>query len=162
TAFTGAVITPFYDSLLVKVTAHGLRFVDAARRMERSLQEFRVRGVKTNIPFLINLVTHADFLPGRFTTRFLDETPELFRLPQRQDRATRLLTYTAETIVNGYPGLRSDQLPPCRGPLPPTTSRQLVATKGPPPGTRDKFHELGAEKFAKWVLEQNALLVTDT
>ena len=100
TAFTGAVITPYYDSLLVKVTAHGLRFVDAARRMERCLQEFRVRGVKTNIPFLLNLVTHPQFLEGRQTTRFLDETPELFHLPARQDRATKLLTYIAEVIVN--------------------------------------------------------------
>ena len=81
TAFSGAVITPFYDSLLVKVTAHGLRFVDAARRMERCLQEFRVRGVKTNIPFLINLVNHHDFpAQATCTTRFLDETPELFQL----------------------------------------------------------------------------------
>jgi pyruvate carboxylase len=103
TAFSGAVITPYYDSLLVKVTAQGLRFVDAARRMERCLQEFRVRGVKTNIPFLINLVTHPDFLAGHFTTRFLDETPELFQLPPRQDRATKLLTYIAEVIVNGHP-----------------------------------------------------------
>src|SRR5207248_1064915 len=87
TAFSGAVITPFYDSLLVKVTAHGLRFVDAARRMERCLQEFRVRGVKTNIPFLLNLVNHPDFLAGRLTTRFLDETPTLFQLPARRDRA---------------------------------------------------------------------------
>src|SRR5262249_13344176 len=88
TAFTGAVITPFYDSLLVKVTAQGLRFVDAARRMERCLQEFRIRGVKTNIPFLLNLVNHPAFLEGGVTTRFLDETPELFQLPHRQDRAT--------------------------------------------------------------------------
>ena len=78
-AFSGAVITPFYDSMLVKVTASGLRFEDAARRMERCLQEFRVRGVKTNIPFLVNLVTHRDFLAGTTTTKFLDETPELFR-----------------------------------------------------------------------------------
>src|SRR5262249_17694648 len=103
TAFGGAVITPYYDSLLVKVTAHGLRFVDAAPRMERSLQEFRVRGVKTNIPFLLNLITHPDFIAGRFTTRFLDETPELFQLPVRQDRASKLLTYIAEVIVNGNP-----------------------------------------------------------
>ena len=75
TAFTGAVITPFYDSLLVKVTASGLRFVDAARRMERCLQEFRVRGVKTNIPFLLNLIVRPEFLAGDITTRFLDETP---------------------------------------------------------------------------------------
>src|SRR5205814_3810891 len=86
TAFGGAVITPFYDSLLVKVTASGLRFEDAAGRMERCLQEFRVRGVKTNIPFLINLVTHPKFLSAEVTTRFLDETPGLFKFPTRQDR----------------------------------------------------------------------------
>src|SRR5205085_9441212 len=92
TAFGGAVISPFYDSLLVKVTASGLRFLDAARRMERCLQEFRVRGVKTNIPFLLNLITHPAFLAGTVTTRFLDETPELFVLATRQDRATKLLS----------------------------------------------------------------------
>src|SRR5207247_1939136 len=106
-AFTGAVITPFYDSLLVKVTAHGLRFLDAARRMERCLQEFRIRGVKTNIPFLINLVTHPDFLAGKFTTHFIDETPALFQLPRRQDRASKLLTYIAEVIVNGNAEIRA-------------------------------------------------------
>src|SRR5439155_13748428 len=102
TAFSGAVITPFYDSLLVKVTASGLRFLDAARRMERCLEEFRVRGVKTNIPFLTNLIRHPEFLAGRCTTKFLDETPQLFQLPQRQDRATKVLTYIAEIIVNGH------------------------------------------------------------
>src|SRR5205814_1342299 len=107
TAFSGAVITPFYDSLLVKVSAHGLRFVDAARRMERCLQEFRVRGVKTNIPFLLNLLTHPKFLEGKLTTRFLDETPELFQFPARQDRATRLLSYIGEVIVNGNPEVAS-------------------------------------------------------
>jgi pyruvate carboxylase len=165
-AYGGAVITPFYDSLLVKVTAHGLRFVDAARRMERSLQEFRVRGVKTNIPFLINLVTHPDFLAGRYTTRFIDETPALFRLPRRQDRATRILSYIGEVIVNqqrshepgvkgqGAGGIDEDVLSP------------LVPVHGPapatPPGTRDTFHELGADKFAGWVRQQKRLLVTDT
>src|SRR5438094_5409888 len=99
TAFTGAVITPFYDSLLVKVTASGLRFVDAARHMERCLPEFRVRGGQTSIPFLIKLVTHPKFLEGQFTTRFIDETPELFQYPHRQDRATKLLTYIGEIIV---------------------------------------------------------------
>ncbi|HVW01603.1 MAG TPA: biotin carboxylase N-terminal domain-containing protein, partial [Planctomycetaceae bacterium] len=87
TAFSGAAVTPFYDSLLVKVIAKGRRLIDAARRMERCLQEFRVRGVKTNIPFLINLITHPDFLAGKCTTRFLDETPELFQFVARKDRA---------------------------------------------------------------------------
>lgn len=159
-AFSGAVITPFYDSLLVKVTAHALRFVDAARRMERSLQEFRIRGVKNNIPFLINLVTHPEFLAGGVTTRFIDETPELFHLPQRQDRATRLLTYIGEVIVNGNAEVA--------GPPKTAICRELIAVAVPArpakngPGTRDRFHELGPEKFARWVKEQPRLLVTDT
>ncbi|MCS6853043.1 MAG: pyruvate carboxylase [Gemmataceae bacterium] len=167
TAFSGAVITPFYDSLLVKVTASGLRFIDAARRMERCLQEFRVRGVKTNIPFLINLVTHPAFLEGRCTTRFIDETPELFQLPQRQDRATKLLTYIGEVIVNGHPqvparpkGIRREPAPvptwEAVGELRPGGGRR------PPPGSRDRFRELGPERFAQWVREQKPLLLTDT
>jgi pyruvate carboxylase len=174
-AFTGAVITPFYDSLLVKVTAHGLRFIDAARRMTRSLQEFRVRGVKTNIPFLLNLVTHHDFIAGGCTTQFIDETPALFRLPFRQDRATRLLAYIAEIIVNGHPLIPhkpSDiprEEPPVLGPVPVPEPESGTGTgtgtgtdRGVPPGTRDRFRELGPEKFAQWVLEQKPLLLTDT
>ncbi|HMF18686.1 MAG TPA: pyruvate carboxylase [Gemmataceae bacterium] len=172
-AFGGAVITPFYDSLLVKVTAHGLRFVDAARRMERCLQEFRIRGVKTNIPFLIKLVTHSKFLGGQCTTRFIDETPELFVFPERQDRATKLLTYIGEVIVNGNPVVRGQGkagIPREPAPVPVISAPTPVAhapgspTAGspPPPGMRDKFHELGPERFSKWVLDQKRLLVTDT
>jgi pyruvate carboxylase len=161
TAYGGAVITPFYDSLLVKVTAHGLRFIDAARRMERSLQEFRVRGVKTNIPFLINLITHPDFLAGRFTTRFIDETPELFRLPQRQDRATKVLSYLADVIVNGHPDVKGHSRP-----VPPLPPFESEAGPGPrpalPPGSRDRLKELGPLRFSQWVREQKRLLVTDT
>jgi pyruvate carboxylase len=158
TAFTGAVITPYYDSLLVKVTAHGLRLVDAARRMERSLQEFRVRGVKTNIPFLINLVTNPDFLAGRFTTSFIDETPNLFELPQARDRATKLLTYLGDVLVNGHPLVPSKPvaLPRTPPPVPGVTATRVSK------GSRDRFHELGAEGFSRWVLDQKALLVTDT
>jgi pyruvate carboxylase len=174
TAFTGAVITPFYDSLLVKVTAHGLRFIDAARHMERCLQEFRVRGVKTNIPFLLNLVMHPRFLEGRQTTRFLDETPELFQLPTRQDRASKLLGYIAEVIVNGNTlvgtkgwasasiqtaeASNKNAIPRTPAPVPAAPSLQ-----GPvPAGTRDKLRELGPERFAAWVREQEPLLITDT
>jgi pyruvate carboxylase len=164
TAFSGAVITPFYDSLLVKVTAHGLRFVDAARRMERCLQEFRVRGVKTNLPFLMNLVTHPAFLDGRVTTRFIDEAPELFDLPHRQDRATKLLTYIGEVIVNGHPEVKArSNKPEAQAPGHPLAGAQGLSLREPtPPGTRDKFMELGPERFAQWVLEQERLLVTDT
>jgi pyruvate carboxylase len=168
TAFSGAVITPFYDSLLVKVTAHGLRFVDAVRRMERSLQEFRVRGVKTNIPFLINLMNHPEFRAGRFTTRFIDETPALFQLPARQDRATKLLTYIGEIIVNGHPDVAKGQNTLVRrepAPIPnlaPATHQSSPTTRHCPPGARDKFQELGPDGFARWVLEQQAVLLTDT
>src|SRR5579875_1000371 len=165
-AFTGAVITRFYDSMLVKVTAHGLRFRDAARRMWRSLQEFRVRGVKTNIPFLINLVTHPAFLAGGCTTRFIDETPELFKFPRRQDRATRLLRYIGEVIVNGHPLIPQKPAGIPREPIPVPALTVGASSVGSgtdlPPGTRNKFLELGADKFARWVLDQQQLLITDT
>jgi pyruvate carboxylase len=175
TAFGGAVITPFYDSLLVKVTAHGLRLVDAARRMERCLQEFRVRGVHTNLPFLINLVTHPAFLDYRVTTRFIDETPALFELPERQDRATKLLQYIAEVIVNGNPEVRSREggeekgrkavavrREPAPVPAQPDSPYFPFSDSGIPPGSRYKFLELGPEKFAGWIREQKRLLLTDT
>ncbi len=160
TAFGGAVITPFYDSLLVKVTASGIRFVDAARRMERCLQEFRVRGVKTNIPFLLNLIVHPQFLDGSVTTRFLDDTPALFKLSTRQDRATKLLSYLAEVIVNGHPEVKGKARPTveANGAVP----HRAATPIGLPEGTRDRFKALGAEKFAKWVREQPQLFVTDT
>jgi pyruvate carboxylase len=174
TAFNGAVVTPFYDSLLVKVTAHGLRFRDAARRMERCLQEFRVRGVKTNIPFLINLVQHPAFLAGGCTTRFLDETPELFDLPERKDRASKLMAYIAEIIVNGHPdsAVRAFSLGTDGRRRPRPVSSEPVAVPSYPrvskvaplrtAGSRDKFMALGPEKFADWVRAQAPLLVTDT
>jgi pyruvate carboxylase len=174
TAFNGAVVTPFYDSLLVKVTAHGIRFEDAARRMERCLQEFRVRGVKTNVPFLINLVKHPVLLAGRCTTRFLDETPELFDLPERKDRATKLMSYIADIIVNGHPekavralqfGADDKRCTPDvpRAPVPvPPYSQRLPLLALPSAGTRDKFHALGHEKFAAWILAHKPLLITDT
>lgn len=158
TAFSGAIVTPFYDSMLVKVTASGRRFSDAARRMERVLQEFRIRGVKTNIPFLINLVTHPNFLAGGFTTRFMDETPELFQFPVRKDRATKMFRYLADVAVNGHP-LVKDRPPGVR--RAPAPLLQLPATP-PPPGTRQKLQELGAEKFSRWILDQRRLLLTDT
>ena len=163
-AFSGAVITPFYDSLLVKLTAHGLRFVDAARRMERSLQEFRVRGVKTNIPFLINLVTHPAFLAGGCGTRFIDDNPSLFHFVVRRDRASKLLSYIGDIIVNGHPDVnsKSEIRNPKRKPSSDFGFRISDFPRNPPPGMRDRFLELGAEKFSRWILEQKRLLVTDT
>ncbi|HEX4129016.1 MAG TPA: pyruvate carboxylase [Pirellulales bacterium] len=158
TAFSGAVVTPFYDSLLVKVIASGSRFIDAARRMERVLQEFRVRGVKTNIPFLINLITHPKFLEGGFTTRFMDETPELFHFTARRDRATKVLRYIGETSVNGHPlvKLKPKHIRRTPAPLP------ALEGKPTPPGSRQKLQELGPKKFAGWIRDQKRLLLTDT
>jgi pyruvate carboxylase len=163
TAFTGAVISSYYDSLLVKVTAHGLRFVDAARRMERCLQEFRVRGVKTNIPFLINLVMHPTFLEGKCTTSFLDETPELFQLPERKDRATRVLTYISEVLVNGHHeaavrGLSSEKRKAIsRAPVPVPAHENST-----PSGAKAILDKEGPAAVAKWVKAQKKLLLTDT
>ena len=158
-AITGGIITPFYDSLLVKICASGRRFIDAARRMERALQEFRVRGVKTNIPFLLNVLEHPRFIAGECTTRFIDDTPELFRFPIRQNRAMRLLTYAAEITVNGFPGVIR---PPGHANLSEPESPVFDALAEPPPGFRQRFLAMGADAFGRWVREQKPLLVTDT
>ncbi len=157
-AYSGATISPYYDSLLVKITAWDRDFRGACRRMERALREFRIRGVKTNIPFLENVVNHPVFLSGSVTTRFLDETPELFRFVPRQDRATKLLTYIAEVMVNGNPEVAGKPVPQkFRAPLVPAH-----ITGEPPRGTRHLLDELGPVKFAEWTSRQDRLLLTDT
>lgn len=158
-AFSGAVVNPFYDSLLVKLTARGRRFQDAAARLERSLQEFRVRGVETNIPFLLKLVTHPTFLAGNCTTRFIDRTPELFDFPTLKDRATKLLTYIGDVIVNGHPLVKDRPVAERRTPA---TVPKLDLTQPVPDGTRQRLQQLGAEKFSQWILDQQPLLITDT
>ncbi|MAC53521.1 MAG: pyruvate carboxylase, partial [Gimesia sp.] len=160
TAFSGAMVFPYYDSLLVKVTTWARTFRDAAARTERCLQEFRIRGVKTNIPFVLKLITHPTFLNGDCYTRFIDDTPELFKFPKRHDRATKLLTYLAETVVNGNPLVKDRAKSVRRTPAPvPAYNKKKIS---PPDGMRQKLLELGAEKFSKWILEQKPLLLTDT
>nr|WP_146393043.1 pyruvate carboxylase [Allorhodopirellula solitaria] len=158
-AYSGAVVNPFYDSMLVKVTARAPTLAAAASRMDRVLQEFRVRGVKTNIPFLLKLVNHPTFLAGEATTRLIDTTPELFRLPRRRDRATKLLTFLAETIVNGNT-LVADRPVAVRtepAPIPAFPKRPT-----PPRGTADIFREEGIEGLTRWIGQQKGLLITDT
>jgi pyruvate carboxylase len=157
-AYGGAVITPYYDSLLVKMTAWGREFRHACQRMDRGLREFRVRGVKTNIPFLENVVNHDDFQSGRVTTRWLEETPQLFQFVPKRDRATKLLTYLADVIVNGNPHIAGKPCP-TRISTPPIPRRDPSA---PPDGTRQRLLELGPEKFAEWASSQRQLLLTDT
>jgi pyruvate carboxylase len=114
TAYSGAVITPYYDSLLVKVTAWASTAPDAIRRMDRALREFRIRGVATNLQFVENVINHPKFTAGTVTTRFIDETPELFRFPKRRDRATRLLRYIGDVAVNGHPDMKGRCKPTSR------------------------------------------------
>jgi pyruvate carboxylase len=157
-AYGGAVITPYYDSLLVKVTAWGREFPQACRRMDRSLREFRIRGVKTNIPFLVNVVNHERFQAGGVTTSFLAETPALFQFASLKDRATKLLSYLGEVIVNGNPEVAGKPKPQLIRPAPFPDH-----ISGPPPaGTRQLLEQLGPEKFAKWTGSQKQLLMTDT
>ncbi|MFC3625696.1 pyruvate carboxylase [Vogesella amnigena] len=160
TAYGGAVITPFYDSLLVKVTVWGHSASEANARMHRALREFRIRGVSTNLPFLENVITHPLFVSGQCTTRFIDTSPELFRFSARRDRATKLLNFLGEVIVNGNPEMAGRQHP---NPLPAQPRLPLVTTPAPSvKGSRDIFKELGAERFAQWMREQPQVLITDT
>jgi pyruvate carboxylase len=149
TAYAGAVLAAYYDSLLVKVTAWGTKLPEACQRMDRALREFRIRGVKTNIPFLENVVNHP---------RFLDELPELFRLERRGDRATKLLSYLGDVILNGNPEVKGKPVP--KG----LEKATLPSVPGidPPPGTRQLLQKLGPKKFAAWARKEKRLLITDT
>ena len=159
TAFSGALVTPYYDSLLVKVITWARTFPDAARRMERALSEFRIRGVKTNIPFLVNLVTHPKFLESGFTTKFIDEAPELFEFKGRQDRASKLFKYLGEVIVNGHPLVKHRPKAIRQAPAP---APRFDLAQPIPPGSKQMLTELGPQGLAQWVLDQKPLLLTDT
>src|SRR5579863_912147 len=158
TAYAGAMLAAYYDSLLVKVTAWGSNLTEACQRMDRALREFRIRGVKTNIPFLENVVNHPRFRAGEVTTSFLDDSPELFRFIRRADRATKLLSYLGDVILNGNPEIKGKAIPQTLEKAP------LVVAPGidPPPGTRQLLQKLGPKKFAAWARKEKRLLVTDT
>jgi pyruvate carboxylase len=163
TAYTGAVITPFYDSLLVKVTARGHDPEEAIRRMNRALREFRVRGVSSNLTFLENIILHPLFKSGECTTRFIDTTPELLTFKKHRDRATRLLRFIGDVEVNGNPEMKGRPLPkqPIPAPILPTLPK-VSCGDTLPAGSRNRFKELGARKFAAWMREQKSVLLTDT
>ncbi|WP_425595262.1 pyruvate carboxylase [Priestia flexa] len=157
-SFQGAVITPYYDSLLVKVTTWALTFDQAASKMVRNLKEFRIRGIKTNIPFLENVVKHEKFLTGAYDTSFIDTTPELFVFPKRKDRGTKMLTYIGNVTVNGFPGVAEKKKPIFTKPRVP----QLDLSTPVPNGTKQILDEQGAEGLVNWVKERKEVLLTDT
>ena len=158
TAYAGAIITRSYDSLLVKVTAWSPTPEETIARMHRALWEFRIRGVVTNLRFLDQVIMHRRFASADYTTQFIDQTPELFRSPRKRDRATRLLGFIGNVIVNGNPEVKGRARPAQR--VFPRLPR--VALGQPAAGTKQKLDELGAEKFAGWMLQETRVLLTDT
>ncbi len=157
--YSGSVITPFYDSLLVKVIASGQTYEIAMDRMHRALTEFRIRGVKTNIPFLENVIAEKAFRSGQATTTLIDTTPALFSFKPKRDRATKLLNFLGNVIVNGNPHAKGYK--PAK-PLTLATPLPYDHRQAPPAGTRDLLLKLGPKKFAEWTLRQKRVLVTDT
>ncbi|CDO02359.1 2-oxoglutarate carboxylase small subunit [Oceanobacillus picturae] len=156
--FQGAVISPHYDSLLVKVSTWALTFDQAALKMVRNLKEFRIRGIKTNIPFLENVIQHPNFLSGEYNTTFIDETPGLFVFPKRKDRGTKMLSYIGHTTVNGIEGMQKKEKPNFSGLVIPKGYSQAPTLKG----TKQILDAQGPEGLAKWMKEQKEVLLTDT
>ncbi len=158
-AYTGARVSPFFDSLLVKLTAQGRTLSGAIQRGHRALREFRIRGVKTNVGFLENVLQHPVFASGQATVAFIDEHPELFEIRQRFDRATKTLKYIGNLVVNGNPAVRHLEADRSfRKPTIPPVRR----LEGYPPGSRNLLEDLGPEGLCRWVKEQKHILYTDT
>ncbi|MFT5416725.1 MAG: pyruvate carboxylase, partial [Gammaproteobacteria bacterium] len=160
TAYTGAVITPYYDSLLVKVTTWAGSSDEAIRRMDRALREFRIRGLASNLQFLENVINHPVFQSSECTTTFIDTTPELFNFSARRDRGTRLLRFIGEVVVNGNPEMKGRSMPV--GPLPAPVMPRFNRDAEILPGTRDRLKMLGPSAFSQWMKEQPQVLLTDT
>jgi pyruvate carboxylase len=159
TTYAGAVITRYYDSLLVKVTAWAQTPEMAIARMDRSLREFRIRGVNTNILFVENLLKHPTFLDNTYTTKFIDTTPDLFLFKKRQDRATKILTYIADISVNGHTETKGQKRPGTTLELP---KPPMLRIDDVPRGTKNLLDDQGPKAVADWMLAQKKLLITDT
>lgn len=160
TAYSGAVITPYYDSLLVKVTAWAPTADESVQRMDRALREFRIRGVASNLQFLENVINHPDFAAGTVTTRFIDTTPELLEFTKRRDRGSKLLGFLGDITVNGNPEMAGRRMPVLPFPKPVLPRTDLSAAVAC--GSRDRLKELGPKKFTQWMLESKPVLMTDT
>jgi pyruvate carboxylase len=158
TAYSGAIVTRWYDSLLEKITAWAPTPGEAIARMQRALREYRIRGVATNLAFLDRIVSHKSFADNSYTTKFIDNTPDLFAIPARKDRATRLLTYIADVSVNGHPEVKDR-------PKPRENARRPVfpmPAMNAPAGTRQQLASIGPKAFADWMRAETRVLVTDT
>ncbi|MCH4387388.1 pyruvate carboxylase [Staphylococcus haemolyticus] len=157
--FQGAEISPYYDSLLVKLSTHSVTFKQAEEKMERSLREMRIRGVKTNIPFLINVMRNDQFRSGDYTTKFIEETPELFNIAPTLDRGTKTLEYIGNVTINGFPNVEKRLKPDYESTAIPQVPHSKINTLN---GTKQLLDSKGPKAVADWVREQNDVLVTDT
>lgn len=156
--YQGAVITPHYDSLLVKISTWGRTYEQSMRKMVRNLKEFRIRGVKTNVHFLENVIRHDKFISAEYDTTFIDKTPELFVFPKSKDRGTKMLTYIGDITVNGVEGARKKDKPYFSKLIVPSFDEHATI----PSGTKQILDEKGPEGLANWVKEQKEVLLTDT
>lgn len=157
--YQGVKISPFFDSMLVKVSAHSRSLEGATRKMTRALREFRIRGVKNNINFLINVINHPTFISGDVDVNFLEKNPSLFKIKQSQDRATKIIKYLGEVVVNGNPDVK--EINPNKvfnTPVVPAFDKK----KDYPKGTKDLLTELGPDKFSQWLKNEKKIHYTDT
>ena len=157
--FQGAEISPYYDSLLVKLSTHGMNFKQAQEKMDRSLQEMRIRGVKTNIPFLINVMRNPQFISGDYTTKFIENTPELFNIEPTRDRGTKTLEYIGNVTINGFPNVDKRPKPEYEAsPIPRVDGKTISQLSG----TKQILDKEGPAGVTKWLKEQDDVLITDT
>jgi pyruvate carboxylase len=158
-SYPGVTISPFFDSMLVKVSAWGRTLRGAAERLDRALVEFRIRGVKTNIPFLQNVVQHPVFVHGEQNVGFIESHPELFEFSKKRDRATKVLKYIGNTILNGNSDVKFvDPNKNFRIPRIPSFDKTVDFPKG----SKDRLNELGREDFCKWMKNEKGIFYTDT
>lgn len=157
--FQGAEISPYYDSLLVKLSTHAFSYKQAEEKMERSLREMRIRGVKTNIPFLINVMRNDKFRSGYYTTKFIEETPELFDIAPTLDRGTKTLEYIGNVTINGFPNVEQRPKPDYESTSIPRVSQDRVNQLS---GTKQILDDQGPRGLADWVRAQEDVLITDT
>ncbi|MDO0978408.1 pyruvate carboxylase [Staphylococcus hominis] len=157
--FQGAEISPYYDSLLVKLSTHAITFKQAEEKMERSLREMRIRGVKTNIPFLVNVMRNEKFRSGDYTTKFIEETPELFDIAPTLDRGTKTLEYIGNVTINGFPNVEKRTKPDYESTSIPQVSKKKIQHLY---GTKQLLDEKDPSGVADWVKAQDDVLITDT
>ncbi|MDN6003874.1 MAG: pyruvate carboxylase [Enterococcus sp.] len=155
-AYAGATVTPYFDSLLVKVCTHALNFDQAIEKMQRCLIEFRIRGVKTNIPFMHNVISHPVFQSGNAKTTFIDNTPELFEFPRVRDRGNKTMRYISEITVNGFPGIEKQEKRYFETPRAPKIEKRELLT------AKNVLDNEGPDAVSKWVKAHDSVLLTDT